>query len=92
MRPAVEHETADDRRPIRGASLSISVDEAITFDLVSVEYVPGDVVFVPTGPFQGSCGVVREIDAQGSLIWLDLSSGWHRTHRVAVDIDEVELA
>jgi transcription antitermination factor NusG len=71
---------------------SISVGKPITFDLVSVEYVPGDVVFVPSGPFQGSCGVVRGIDAHSSQVWLDLSMGWQRTHRVAVDFDEIELA
>ena len=77
---------------IKGASLSISLRLPITFDPVSVEYVPGDVVFVPSGPFQGSCGVVREINAQAAQIWLDLSAGLRRTHRVAVGFDEVELA
>jgi transcription antitermination factor NusG len=59
---------------------------------VTVEYVPGDVVFVPKGPFQGTCGVVREIDARSSQIWLDLSLGFRSTHRVLVDFDEIELA
>ncbi|WP_216902912.1 hypothetical protein [Nocardia alni] len=63
----------------------------MSVDNVSVEYVPGDVVFVPRGPFQGCCGVVREVDAPRAELRLDIPMG-RRSHRVLVGFDEVERA
>jgi transcription antitermination factor NusG len=57
---------------------------------VSSEFSPGDVVFVPSGPFQGVCGVVREVDAARAQLRIVVSMG-DRSHGVVVDFDEVEL-
>lgn len=58
---------------------------------MSTEYVPGDVVFVPRGPFQGVCGVVREVDTRRSQLWLEIPMG-PESHGVVVGFDEVEQA
>ncbi|WP_169813767.1 hypothetical protein [Nocardia pseudobrasiliensis] len=56
-----------------------------------VEFFPGDVVFVPRGPFQGCCGVVREVDTDRGELGLDIPMG-RRRHRVIVAFGEAEPA
>jgi transcription antitermination factor NusG len=60
-------------------------------DNVLVDYVPGDVVFLLRGPFQGLCGVVREVDTRRAELGLDIPVGG-ASHRVLVGFDEVEQA
>lgn len=38
---------------------------------VAADYVPGDVVHIPEGPFQGVCAVVREVDSVASRLQVD---------------------
>ncbi|WP_280268263.1 hypothetical protein [Nocardia wallacei] len=58
---------------------------------MAAEFTPGDVVFVPTGPLQGVCGVVTEVDAQRRELRLDVRVQGGR-HGVLVEFDEVEWA
>ncbi|MGV9679546.1 hypothetical protein ACWDSJ_30070 [Nocardia sp. NPDC003482] len=55
------------------------------------EFCPGDVVFVPSGPFQGVCGVVREVDAEREELRLVVSV-CDRRHQVVVGFTEAEPA
>ncbi|MBF4999746.1 hypothetical protein IRT45_21625 [Nocardia sp. BSTN01] len=64
------------------------------------EYVPGDVVHFPEGPFSGVCGVVREVDATRGRLRIDISEGAvhregnvlrERRHSMNVAIEEIEL-
>ncbi|RDI49372.1 hypothetical protein [Nocardia mexicana] len=66
----------------------------------SSEYVPGDVVYIPEGPFNGICGVVREVDTRKAKLRIDFGEGIahregnvlrERRHRLTVGFDEVEL-
>ncbi|MFC4375863.1 hypothetical protein ACFO5K_17325 [Nocardia halotolerans] len=58
---------------------------------MAADYVPGDVVHIPTGPFQGVCAVVREVDAVTSRLHVHaLVSGG--PHELSVGFDEVEWA
>lgn len=59
------------------------------FDVVSVDYVQGDVVFVSGGAYPGVCGVVREIDARRARLWLEIPMG-RASQGVVVGFDEVE--
>jgi hypothetical protein len=65
-----------------------------------IEYVPGDVVYFPEGPFSGVCGVVWEVDARRARLRIDFSEGLahreggilrERRHSLTVGFDEVEL-
>ncbi len=47
-------------------------------------------VFVPSGPFQGICGVVREVDHGREELHLDIPVRGGR-HNALVRFDEVEL-
>ncbi|MBF6172915.1 hypothetical protein [Nocardia blacklockiae] len=56
---------------------------------MAAEFTPGDVVFVPSGPFQGVCGVIREVDTGREELHLDIRVRGGR-HGVLVRFDEVE--
>lgn len=77
-----------DRAPARyppSARAGRSLDE------VTTDYVPGDVVHIPAGPFRGVCAVVREVDPQQARLRVDavVSGG---PHGLVVGFDEVEWA
>lgn len=57
-------------------------------------FAPGDVVFIPEGPFQGVCGVVRQVDERRSQLRLHVSLGYKcdGLRDLTVDFDEVEWA
>ncbi|MFC6013652.1 hypothetical protein [Nocardia lasii] len=58
---------------------------------MAADYVPGDVVHIPEGPFQGVCAVVREVDSVASRLHIDaLIAGG--PHAMNVGFDEVEWA
>ncbi|MFD3509037.1 hypothetical protein [Nocardia sp. NPDC058666] len=58
---------------------------------MAADYVPGDVVHIPQGPFQGVCAVVREVDFVASRLQVDaLVKGG--THGLNLGFDEVEWA
>ncbi|WP_167660011.1 hypothetical protein [Nocardia mangyaensis] len=58
---------------------------------MAADYVPGDVVHIPEGPFQGVCAVVREVDSVASRLRVDaLVVGG--PHRLSIGFDEVEWA
>ncbi|QIS02236.1 hypothetical protein F5X71_07825 [Nocardia brasiliensis] len=64
------------------------------------DYAPGDVVYVPEGPFSGVRAVVREVDARKGRLRIDFGEGLthreggvlrERRHHLTVGFDEVEL-
>ncbi|MFF0499619.1 hypothetical protein ACFYU5_24695 [Nocardia aobensis] len=64
------------------------------------EYEPGDVVYFPTGPFNGICAVVQEVDDRRARLRLSFSEGVahregnvlrERRHSLTVGFDEIEL-
>ncbi|MBH0779307.1 hypothetical protein [Nocardia bovistercoris] len=66
----------------------------------SAEFVPGDVVYFPEGPFSGVCGVVRAVDVRKAELRLEFGEGIvHREggvlrgrwHTMTVGFDEIEL-
>lgn len=57
----------------------------------AAEFVPGDVVYVNMGVFDGLCGVIQAVDPDRSELRLVISQG-ERRHGVTVGIDEVEHA
>lgn len=58
---------------------------------VAADYVPGDVVHIPEGPFQGVCAVVREVDSVASRLQVDaLVKGG--PYEIVIGFDEVEWA
>ncbi|MDO3648753.1 hypothetical protein [Nocardia mangyaensis] len=58
---------------------------------MAADYVPGDVVHIPEGPFQGVCAVVREVDSVASRLRVDaLVAGG--PHGLSIGFDEVEWA
>lgn len=62
--------------------------------VITREFAPGDVVYIPEGPFHGLCGVVREVDTQRSQLRLHIALG-HKCdgpQDLTVDVDEVEWA
>jgi transcription antitermination factor NusG len=57
------------------------------------DFYPGDVVFVPEGPFRGVCGVVEAVDIARAELRLIVSSARQALrHQVTVSVDEVEPA
>jgi transcription antitermination factor NusG len=64
---------------------------ARSLDEVAADYVPGDVVHFPEGPFQGVCAVVREVDSVASRLQVDaLVKGG--PYELSIGFDEVEWA
>ncbi|MGW4351527.1 hypothetical protein ACWELJ_05495 [Nocardia sp. NPDC004582] len=64
------------------------------------EYGPGDVVYFPSGPLSGICGVVRTVDHHREELRIDFAEGIvhreggvlrERRHTFTVRFDEVEL-
>ncbi|MFD6156168.1 hypothetical protein ACFWF7_24535 [Nocardia sp. NPDC060256] len=64
------------------------------------EYAPGDVIHFPAGPFNGICGVVREVYSHRAMLRIDFAEGTvhregnvlrERRHTLTVGYDEVEL-
>ncbi|NNH74737.1 hypothetical protein HLB23_33640 [Nocardia uniformis] len=62
--------------------------------MVTQGFAPGDVVFIPEGPFQGVCGVVRQVDTRRAQLRLRVSLGYKcdGLSDLTVDFDEVEWA
>ncbi|MFI6868004.1 hypothetical protein [Nocardia sp. NPDC050406] len=62
--------------------------------MITGEFAPGDVVYIPEGPFHGLCGVVREVDAQRAQLRLRIALGYKcdGLQDLTVDFDEVEWA
>lgn len=66
----------------------------------SIDYGPGDVVYFPSGPFSGICGVVRTVYPHREELRIDFAEGIvhreggvlrERRHTFTVRFDEVEL-
>lgn len=57
----------------------------------TTEFAPGDVIYVPQGPFSGVCGVVREVNVARSELRVEVAFSEQR-HGLTVRFDEVEWA
>ncbi|MFE6860612.1 hypothetical protein [Nocardia sp. NPDC057668] len=57
----------------------------------SPKFAPGDVIYVPQGPFTGVCGVVREVNMARSELRVEVAFSTRR-HGLTVTFDEVEWA
>lgn len=55
------------------------------------EFAPGDVVYVPAGPFSGVCAVVQEVHASSAELRVEVALGAQR-HGLTMGFDEVEWA
>lgn len=70
----------------------MSRDAATTVaDVGLIEFEPGDVVYVPEGPFSGICAVVQEVDSARSELRVEVAVGEQR-HGLTMTFDEVEWA